>query len=84
MDNSLTKIGYDGSNYKKNLGFLFIIGEIVFLVSILLLLINTFCKRCLWKCRKVRRVSLDLMHSIIWSGILRYFIELYLEMAVAS
>ena len=84
MSNSLENIDYDGSNYKKNLGSLFIIGELIFFISIFLLFINTFCERCLWKCRRIRRVNLNLMHSLIWSGILRYFIELYLEMAVAS
>ena len=84
MSDSLVNIGYNGLNYAENLGFLFLIGELTFFASILLLLINTFCKRCLWWCRKVRRVSLILMHLLIWPGIFRYFTEIYLEMAVIS
>ena len=37
ISDSLKNIGYDGSNYKKNLGFLFNVGEFFFLVSIQLL-----------------------------------------------
>ena len=84
MSDPLATIGYDGSNYKKNVGFLFIVGELTFLASIFLLFINTCCRKCLWNCRKIRRFSLNLMHSLIWPGILRYFTELYLEMAIAA
>ena len=84
MSNSLKNIGYDGSNYKKNLSILFILGEFTFFASIFLLFINNLCRKCFWRCRKIRRVSLKLMHSLIWPGIFRYFTEIYLEMAVAS
>ena len=80
---SLKNIGYDGSNYKKNLSFLFILGELFVFASIFLLFINTFCRKYLWRCRKVRRVRLNLMHTLMWPGIFRYFTEIYLEMAVA-
>ena len=58
MSDPLATIGYDGSNYKKNVGFLFIVGELIFLASIFLLFINTCCRKCIWNCRKIRRLSL--------------------------
>ena len=84
MSDPLINIGYDGYSYKKNLGFLFIVGELILFASIFLLFINTCCKKFLWNCRKIRRLSLNLMHSLIWSGILRYFTEIYMEMTIAS